>query len=121
VKFALLIRSAPKAGQPNLLATPLAFAREALAQGHQVTQIFFQADGVHHANRLSSPPPAEGNSVAEWSRFAEESKVELVMCSTAGLRRGVREANLAPGFRISGVGQWLEAAAEADRVVVFGN
>jgi len=117
VKFALLIRSAPKAGP----STPLAFAREALAQGHQVIQIFFQADGVHHANRLAAPPQAEGNAIAEWSRFAAESKVELTMCSTAGLRRGVREANLAPGFRISGVGQWLEAAAAADRVVVFGN
>ncbi len=116
MKFALLIRSAPKAGT----STPLAFAREAMAQGHEVIQIFFQGDGAHHANRLSSPPPAEGNAVADWSAFAEESRVELILCSTAGLRRGVREANLAPGFRISGVGQWLEAAARADRVVVFG-
>ncbi len=115
MKFALLIRAAPRSGSP----TPLAFARAALAQGHEVIQIFFQSDGVHHANRLAAPP-AEGNAVAEWSRFAQESKVELVMCSTAGLRRGVREANLAPGFRISGVGQWLEAAAAADRVLVFG-
>jgi tRNA 2-thiouridine synthesizing protein D len=113
VKFALLIRSAPS-------ATPLAFAKEALAQGHQVIQIFFQGDGAYQANRLTSPPPAEDNSVAEWSRFAEESGVELVMCSTAGLRRGVREANLAPGFRISGVAQWLDAANRADRVLVFG-
>lgn len=116
MKFALLVRSAPAAGP----ATPLAFAREALAQGHQVIQVFFQADGVHHANRLTSPPAAEGNSVAEWSRFAEETAVELVMCSTAGLRRGVREANLAPGFRIAGVAQWLDAANRADRVLVFG-
>lgn len=117
MKFALLIRSAPHRGGAS---TPLAFAREALAQGHEVIQIFFQAEGVHHANRLSAPPPAEGNAVADWSRFAEESGTELVLCSTAGLRRGVREANLAPGFRISGVGQWLEAAAAADRVLVFG-
>jgi len=116
VKFALLIRSAPKAGP----STPLAFAREVLAQGHEVIQIFFQADGVHHANRLTAPPPAEGNAVTEWSRFAETTGVDLVMCSTAGLRRGVREANLAPGFHISGVGQWLDAATRADRVIVFG-
>jgi sulfur relay (sulfurtransferase) complex TusBCD TusD component (DsrE family) len=32
----------------------------------------------------------------------------------------VREANLAPGFRIAGVGQWLMAADRADRVLVFG-
>jgi tRNA 2-thiouridine synthesizing protein D len=113
MKFALLVRSAP-------FSTPLAFAREALAQGHQVIQIFFQGDGAHQANRLTAPPPAEDNPVADWSRFAEETGVELVLCSTAGLRRGVREANLAPGFRISGVGQWLDAANRADRVLVFG-
>lgn len=116
MKFALLIRSAPQAGP----STPLSFAKEALAQGHEVIQIFFQSEGVHHANRLSAPPPVEGNAVAEWSRFAEESGTELVLCSTAGLRRGVREANLAPGFRISGVGLWLDAANRADRVLVFG-
>lgn len=116
MKFALLIRSAPSAGP----STPLAFAREAIAQGHQVIQIFFQGEGAHHANRLTAPPPAEGNAVAEWGRFAEQYSVELVLCSTAGLRRGVREANLAPGFRISGVGQWLDAANRADRVLVFG-
>lgn len=113
MKFALLIRSASD-------VTALAFAREALAQGHEVIQIFFQADGAHQANRLATPPPAEGNRVADWSRFAEETSVELILCSTAGLRRGVREANLAPGFRISGVGQWLDAANRADRVLVFG-
>lgn len=116
MKFALLIRSAPQAGP----STPMAFAKEAMAQGHEVIQIFFQSEGVHHANRLVAPPPAEGNTVADWSRFAEESGVELMLCSTAGLRRGVREANLAPGFRISGVGQWLDAANRADRVLVFG-
>jgi tRNA 2-thiouridine synthesizing protein D len=116
MKFALLVRAAPKGGA----LTPLLFAREAIDQGHEVIQIFFQGDGAHHANRLSSPPPAEGNAVAAWGAFAADSKVELILCSTAGLRRGVREANLAPGFRISGVGQWLEAAARADRVVVFG-
>ena len=116
MKFVLLVRSPPKAGA----GTPLSFARAALDQGHEVIQVFFQGDGAHHANRLAAPPPAEGDFVADWSAFARSSGAELVLCSTAGLRRGVREANLAPGFRISGVGQWLDAAARADRVIVFG-
>ena len=115
MKFALLVRAAPP-GPPNALA----FAVEALSQGHEIVQIFFQGDGVHAGNRLAAPPVAEANPVAAWSRFAAERGVELVLCSTAGLRRGVREANLAEGFRIGGVGQWLEAALAADRVVTFG-
>jgi tRNA 2-thiouridine synthesizing protein D len=115
MKYALLIRGP---AQPS--ATALAFAREALAQGHEIIQIFFQGDGAHCANRLAAPPPNEAHPVAEWSRFAAETGTDLVLCSSAGLRRGVREANLAPGFRISGVGQWLEAALDADRLLSFG-
>jgi tRNA 2-thiouridine synthesizing protein D len=108
VKFALLIRG------PS--PTALAFARAVLAEGHEIGQVFFHADGVHQANRLAAPPPGEFNPAAEWPGLG----VELVVCSTAGMRRGVREANLAPGFKISGTGQWLEASLAADRVMVFG-
>jgi tRNA 2-thiouridine synthesizing protein D len=31
------------------------------------------------------------------------------------------EENLAPGFRISGLGQLVEAGIESDRLVVFGD
>jgi len=117
MKFALLIRGVA-AGQRS---TALAFAEEALAQGHQILQIFFQSDGVHQANRLGAPPPAEFNAAGAWSEFAASRNIDLVLCGTAGLRRGVREANLAPGFRISGVGQWLEASLQADRIIIFGS
>jgi tRNA 2-thiouridine synthesizing protein D len=116
MNFALLI----KGGAVGGVSTGLAFAKAALAGGHQIGQIFFQGDGAYLANRLSAPPAQEAQPVADWSRFAAETGVDLVLCSSAGLRRGVREANLAPGFRISGVGQWLEATLAADRVLVFG-
>jgi tRNA 2-thiouridine synthesizing protein D len=116
MKFALLIRGMPAGNR----STALAFAEEALDQGHEIVQIFFQGDGVHQANRLAAPPPGEFNPAAAWSRFAAEREIDLVLCSTAGLRRGVREANLMAGFRISGVGQWLEASLQADRVMSFG-
>jgi tRNA 2-thiouridine synthesizing protein D len=115
VKFALLIR-----GAGGGAATALGFARQALQDGHQIVQVFFQGDGVHLANRLSAPPADEPNPTASWSGFAAETGVALALCSTAGLRRGVREANLAPGFHIAGLGQWLDAALGADRIVQFG-
>jgi len=37
------------------------------------------------------------------------------------LRRGIRDENLASGFRISGLGQLVEAGIEADRLVTFGD
>jgi len=37
------------------------------------------------------------------------------------MRRGIREDNLAPGFRISGLGQLVEAGTKCDRLVTFGD
>jgi tRNA 2-thiouridine synthesizing protein D len=118
VKFAIVVNESPFDHQASQSA--LAFAGAVIGRGHQLYRVFFYCGGVHNANRLAVPPANERNVARDWSQFAAEHSVDLVMCSTAGLRRGVREANLAPGFRISGLGQLVEAAMLADRVVTFG-
>ena len=37
------------------------------------------------------------------------------------LRRGIKDENLAAGFRISGLGQLIESSIQADRMVTFGD
>jgi tRNA 2-thiouridine synthesizing protein D len=37
------------------------------------------------------------------------------------LRRGVKDEVVEDGFRISGLGQLVEAGIQADRLVVFGD
>jgi len=98
----------------------LAFASAALANGHEIERVFFYCDGVHNANRLAAPPGGESNLVRGWSALAADDGVDLVVCINAGSRRGLREANLAPGFRISGLGQLVESVILADRLVPFG-
>ncbi len=44
-----------------------------------------------------------------------------MVCVAAALRRGIKDETLAPGFRISGLGQLVEAGIEGDRLVVFGD
>lgn len=99
----------------------MAFANAVLARGHEIERVFFYCDGVHNANRLAAPPGGESNLVREWSTLAAEQNVDLVVCINAGSRRGLREANLAPGFRISGLGQLVESVILADRLVPFGS
>ncbi len=43
------------------------------------------------------------------------------MCVAAGLRRGIKDEVLAENFRISGLGQLVEAGIQGDRTVVFGD
>ncbi|MCL4725662.1 MAG: DsrE family protein, partial [Rhodocyclaceae bacterium] len=59
--------------------------------------------------------------VNRWAKLAEEHEIDLVVCVAAALRRGIKDENLAPGFRISGLGQLIEAGIQADRMVTFGD
>jgi tRNA 2-thiouridine synthesizing protein D len=108
------------------------FAKAALAKGHEISRVFFYHDGVNNGTRLTVPPQDDRNIVKRWSELAAEHKLDLVLCIAAAQRRGLMDKNeskrhgkdadnLAPGFRISGLGQLIEAGIEADRLVVFGD
>lgn len=97
------------------------FVKAALAKGHRVPRVFFYYDGVNNANRLSEPQTDDRNLVRLWGALGREHGVDLVVCIAAGLRRGLKEDILAPGFRISGLGQLIEAGIATDRLVVFGD
>jgi tRNA 2-thiouridine synthesizing protein D len=119
MKFAILINEGPY--QHQATDTAYLFCRAALEKGHEIRRVFFYHDGVNNASSLTEPPQDDRNIVARWSKLAEEHKLDLVVCVAAALRRGIQEENLAPGFRISGLGQLVEAGIEADRLVTFGD
>ena len=67
-----------------------------------------------------------------WTELAERYDLDLVVCVAAAQRRGIVDegeavrhgkgaTNLAPRFRVSGLGQLIVAAIESDRLVVFGD
>jgi tRNA 2-thiouridine synthesizing protein D len=97
------------------------FTKAALEKGHEIFRVFFYHDGVNNATRLTEPPQDDRNIVNRWSKLAAEHKVDLVVCVAAALRRGIRDENLAAGFRISGLGQLIESSIQADRMVTFGD
>lgn len=129
MKFAIQVNSG-HSGHPAAWAG-LRFATAAIAAGHQVLRVFFYQDGVYQAMRHISPPDDEANSSRAWSELAAKQGLDLVVCISAAQRRGLLcddEARrqglpegiwLADGFRIAGLGQWLEATLQADRCITF--
>jgi tRNA 2-thiouridine synthesizing protein D len=112
--------------------TAYQFARAALERGHSIFRVFFYSDGVNNGTRLMVPPQDDRNLQKVWSELAEQYKIDLVVCIAAAQRRGILDKgeakrhgkdadNIAPGFRISGLGQLVEAGIVADRLVVFGD
>lgn len=119
MKFAILVNEGPyNHAAPD---TAYQFAKAALEAGHEIFRVFFYYDGVNNATKMQEPPQDDRNVQKNWSALAEQYKLDLVVCVAAGLRRGIKDENLAPGFRISGLGQLIEAGIQADRLVTFGD
>lgn len=130
MKFAILVNEGPYTHQASDSAYQ--FVRAALAKGHEVIRVFFYHDGVNNATRLTVPPQDDRHIVNRWSALAQEHGIDLVVCIAAAQRRGLLDENeakrqgkdannIAPGFRISGLGQLVEAGIQADRLVTFGD
>lgn len=127
--FSVHVLVPPYSQQAN--QTALHFCHAVLRQGHQLLRVFFSGDGVLTATRLGVPPQDEADLYREWVQLSQDHGVELVVCVSACLRRGIvneseasryqlNGANLAPQFVIAGLGQLVDAALESDRLVTFG-
>lgn len=119
MKFALMVSEGPYTHQAT--DTAYQFAAAAVRQGHEVMRVFFYHDGVYNATRLTEPPQDDRHIVNRWSALKEQHGVDLVVCVAAALRRGIKDEVLAPGFRISGLGQLVDAGIKADRTLTFGD
>jgi tRNA 2-thiouridine synthesizing protein D len=129
MKFAIQINASPYQSSAGL--TAYQFIRAALEQQHEIVRVFFYHEGIYHAFKYLSPPDDEIQYTKRWSELAKESNIDLVVCISAAQRRGLlhpdearrqgkQDNDLADGFRISGLGQLIEATLIADRFIVFG-
>lgn len=129
MKYTIQINASPY--QSNGGETAYQFIKCAIEMGHEVIQIFFYQEGVYHAFRYATPPDDEMQIVTRWSALAQEYDIDLLVCISAAQRRGLLETteakrqgkqdnDVAEGFRIAGLGQWVEAMLVADRFIEFG-
>ncbi|MBI5613248.1 MAG: sulfurtransferase complex subunit TusD [Gammaproteobacteria bacterium] len=130
MKFSILVNEGPYTHEAA--DTAYQFTKAALDKGHEIFRVFFYHDGVNNGTRLTTPPQDDRNIVKRWTELGEKHKLDLVVCVAAAQRRGIADAdeakrngkdadNIAPGFRISGLGQLIEAGIQADRLVTFGD
>jgi len=119
MKYAIQIHSGPS--RPHAAHTAYRFILAALAAGHEVTRVFFHQDGVYHAMIFPNR-----NSGTDWPTLARSHGIDLVLCISAAARRGLCDeegngATPSPGFRLGGLGLWMEACSQSDRLLVFGD
>jgi tRNA 2-thiouridine synthesizing protein D len=130
MKFAIQINEGPFTHQAS--DTAYQFTKAALENGHEIFRVFFYHDGVNNGTMYGVPPQDDRYVQALWSELSEKHDLDLVVCVAAAQRRGIMDedeskrhgkgaSNIAPGFRISGLGQLIEAGIQADRLLVFGD
>ena len=130
MKFGISVHEGPYTHQAS--DTAYMFCKAALEAGHEIFRVFFYHDGVNNGTNYASPPQDDRHVMNRWSELAKEHDLDLVICVAAAQRRGIVDEgeqqrngkegkNIADGFRISGLGQLIEAGIEADRTVVFGD
>ena len=130
MKFGILVNEGPYQHQASDSA--FLFAKAAIEEGHEIFRVFFYHDGVNNGTRLATPPQDDSHIPNRWSELAKEHKIDLVLCVAAAQRRGMVDPdemkrndkdanNIAENFRISGLGQLIEAGIHADRFITFGD
>ena len=85
--------------------------------------VFLYKDAVLLGNRFMESPSDERNVQKEWQTFITDQSQTVAICIASGQRRGIVDGDsgnsIASGFEISGLGQFVEATLESDRVVSF--
>ena len=130
MKFGIVINEGPYQHQASDSA--FLFTKAAIEEGHEIFRVFFYHDGVNNGTRLASPPQDDRHIPNRWSELGKEHNIDLVLCVAAAQRRGIVDPdemkrhkkdanNIAEKFRISGLGQLIEAGVQADRLITFGD
>lgn len=129
--FTLMVAGHPY--RDGSTSTALKFIQALQQAEHQLHSVFFFHDGVHCANTHMLPPYGQQPYYSHWQGLSESQGTDLIVCATSAVRRGVLSAsearrhhlqggaeNIAEGFTLGGLGQWVEAVAQTDRAIRFG-
>jgi len=128
--FSIVISSPPYSTQGPHSAWR--FAKAALENGHSIYRVFLHGDGVLCASNLHTSAQDELNINQLWNELATQYKLDIVVCITSALKRGIineseskrykhEQFNLTPTMSLSGLGQLIDAVNHSDRLITFGS
>jgi tRNA 2-thiouridine synthesizing protein D len=129
VIYSLVVLSSPASG--HSAATAARFAHATIRRGHNIHRVFFLDEGTSAGSGVAVFPQDEQDRLAPWLTLARDHGVELVLCISSALHRGLLDKEEAarhdkfavtvhPAFIISGLGQLVDAAVHSDRMLTFG-
>jgi len=126
MRYVIAVKNSVYGAQGAFTAYQLAQA--IVAQGNEISQIFFLQEGVNNGNVFVYPANDEFNLVKAWQELSQNYNIPLHLCIAASQRRGIvdnstallpTQMNLADNFVIAGLGEFMQATLQADRLVTL--
>lgn len=115
MKILIIVNESPWGS--TLGVSALRLTRAMLAAKAQIAAIFFNGEGVYHAQPARAVDSGTPDLCREWQALAGPAGIPLLLCSSAAGRR-LQEAP-AGGYREAGLVELMEIMAGSDRVVSF--
>jgi tRNA 2-thiouridine synthesizing protein D len=109
----------------------LSMVKQLIESSHNIPCLFLYGDGVYHAQSQAVALQGQNQSITQWQELIQQNNINAVVCITAALKRGIidnteakrynkNQTNLALGFELGGLGQWVDAVNNADQHLIFG-
>lgn len=96
------------------------FIKAAIDSGHEIPLIFFYQEGTRFADRIVA------GTHYDWEQLSKKYEIPLAVCIGAAARRSLLDESvpdeserIRPGFDVVGLGQYIGALVEADRLITF--
>jgi len=115
--FLIVIHSDNYASQSTRSA--LQFAQAVVQTGHQLKGIFLYQQAVNLANQHIDIPSDELDNRQGFIALKQQHAIPLLMCVTAGEKRGVTQSQVESHFTIAGLAEMAEIACDVDRLIQF--
>jgi tRNA 2-thiouridine synthesizing protein D len=129
MKFTLVIYTAPFSHEAS--STALRFAKTLIDEGHEIYRLFFFSDGVHNTSRMAVAAQDEVNIPAQWHDLISRYELDSVACVSSAIKRGILDekesarheldaTTIHSSSEIGGLGQFIDANINSDRIISFG-
>lgn len=107
-----------------LTVSAVSYVEAALESGIELIGVFFYQDGAMHANDQINIASDEYQAIQHWQRLHKRYEIPLHVCATAAEKRGISlhestDEVVNESFIVSGLGELVELASKASRLVQF--
>ncbi|MFO7788558.1 MAG: DsrE family protein [Halospina sp.] len=117
MKAAFHITAAPHEHQ--VMQSAWCFASSLLSAGHTISRIFLQGDAVFLAAIPEPASPSRAENASQWEQLIAAWSLPATVCIGSAQQRALDDAHLRTGWATGGLGDWVIACSEADRILQF--